>query len=212
MANRLSRNAPYQIMEVDVHQINDVFRQIQQAVDELRGLQGPVTIFDEVTFSDPPVLPTTAFAGTSTIADVAATEAAGTSTLIPRGDHVHKADHGSIAGLADDDHSLYPLVTNFEADRATIAINWEDLTDGGETTLHSHAGSSEGTESDFSEGSDNEQPWEQIQSNEDTIRVDNHAQGNAVELRALQAITMGGDPEVTFAQFLTDDDGNVIYG
>jgi hypothetical protein len=49
-------------------------------------------------------------------------------------------DHGNIQGLADDDHSKYPLVTNFEVDRATIATNWTDLTDGGETTLHSHAG------------------------------------------------------------------------
>ncbi len=50
-------------------------------------------------------------------------------------------DHGNIQGLNDDDHSSYPLITNFEADRATIATNWTDLTDAGETALHSHAGS-----------------------------------------------------------------------
>jgi hypothetical protein len=47
-------------------------------------------------------------------------------------------DHGSIAGLDDDDHSKYPLVTNFEADRATIASRWTDLTSGGDTSLHYH--------------------------------------------------------------------------
>jgi hypothetical protein len=49
-------------------------------------------------------------------------------------------DHGSIAGLAGDDHSAYPLVTNFEADRATTASRWTDLTGGGDTSLHTHAG------------------------------------------------------------------------
>jgi hypothetical protein len=49
-----------------------------------------------------------------------------------------KIDHGTLKGLADDDHSAYPLVTNFESDRATIATNWTDLTDAGETALHIH--------------------------------------------------------------------------
>jgi hypothetical protein len=48
--------------------------------------------------------------------------------------------HGDIQGLEDDDHNKYPLITNFEADRATIATNWTDLTDAGQTALHSHAG------------------------------------------------------------------------
>jgi hypothetical protein len=195
-----------------VLQINDVFRQIQHAIDYLAGLNGDVTIYDNVTFAETVTFDPDQYA-TTEIADVAATESAGTSDLIPRGDHVHKADHGSIAGLSDDDHSsLYPLITNFEADRATIATNWEDLTDGGETSLHTHPASSEGSDSDFADGAQTVQPWEIIQSNEDTLRVDNLAQGNAVALRALQPISMGGDPEVTFAQFLTDDDGNVIYG
>jgi len=57
------------------------------------------------------------------------------------------SDHGALTGLADDDHStLYPLITNFEADRATIGTNWTDLTDGGATTLHSHLAASEATD------------------------------------------------------------------
>jgi hypothetical protein len=54
-------------------------------------------------------------------------------------------DHGSIQGLGDDDHSKYPLVTDFEADRATIGTNWTDLTDAGETALHTHASSGGGS-------------------------------------------------------------------
>jgi hypothetical protein len=49
-------------------------------------------------------------------------------------------DHGDIPGLTDDDHTQYILVTDLEADRATINSYWEDLTDGGETELHTHAG------------------------------------------------------------------------
>lgn len=50
-------------------------------------------------------------------------------------------DHGTeLTGLTDDDHTQYVLVTNLEADRATIVTNWDDLTDGGETTLHTHPG------------------------------------------------------------------------
>ncbi len=48
------------------------------------------------------------------------------------------ADHGLIGGLTDDDHASYPLVTNFEATRAALAIAWTDLTDGGASTAHKH--------------------------------------------------------------------------
>ena len=51
---------------------------------------------------------------------------------------LHKHDHGGMDGLADDDHAQYALVSNFEADRATIASRWDDLTDGGDSTLHYH--------------------------------------------------------------------------
>ena len=56
------------------------------------------------------------------------------------GEHftVASIDHGSIAGLADDDHAMYPLVTDFEADRGAIQTAWQDLTDGGLTALHYH--------------------------------------------------------------------------
>jgi len=48
------------------------------------------------------------------------------------------SDHGDLTGLDDDDHNKYPLITNFESDRATIATNWTDLTDAGDTVLHGH--------------------------------------------------------------------------
>ena len=48
-------------------------------------------------------------------------------------------DHGALTGLTDDDHSQYLLASD-ATNRATFAANWTDLTDGGETSLHSHAG------------------------------------------------------------------------
>jgi hypothetical protein len=47
-------------------------------------------------------------------------------------------DHGGLSGLGDDDHALYLLASD-ATNRATFATNWTDLTDGGETSLHSHA-------------------------------------------------------------------------
>jgi hypothetical protein len=43
------------------------------------------------------------------------------------------SDHGALTGLGDDDHPQYIL-----GDRA----QWADLTDGGETILHTHPGGS----------------------------------------------------------------------
>lgn len=57
-----------------------------------------------------------------------------------------QADHGlALTGLGDDDHSAYLLASD-ATNRATFAANWLDLTDGGSTTLHTHAatGSSSG--------------------------------------------------------------------
>lgn len=47
-------------------------------------------------------------------------------------------DHDDLTGLADDDHAQY-LLASAATDRTTFATNWTDLTDGGATTLHSHA-------------------------------------------------------------------------
>jgi hypothetical protein len=51
-------------------------------------------------------------------------------------------DHGELSGLGDDDHdtgsNAYIRVADCDA-RATFATRWNDLTDGGETSLHSHA-------------------------------------------------------------------------
>jgi len=51
------------------------------------------------------------------------------------------SDHGSLAGLADDDHGQYLLASD-ATDRSTFATNWTDLTDAGLTALHSHAAGS----------------------------------------------------------------------
>jgi hypothetical protein len=54
--------------------------------------------------------------------------------LVPAS-HVH--DHGTTTGLLDDDHTQY-LLASQATDRATFTTNWEDLTDAGDTILHSH--------------------------------------------------------------------------
>lgn len=46
-------------------------------------------------------------------------------------------DHGALTGLADDDHLQYLLASD-AGGRAAFATNWTDLTDGGQTTLHTH--------------------------------------------------------------------------
>lgn len=84
---------------------------------------------------------------------VTAHEAAGdphTGYRLESADHSHQStgaqagqlDHGlALTGLADDDHSAYLLASD-ATNRATFAANWLDLTDGGASTLHSHAGGS----------------------------------------------------------------------
>lgn len=47
--------------------------------------------------------------------------------------------HGLLSGLAADDHTQY-LLASQATDRASFTLNWADLTDGGQTSLHSHAG------------------------------------------------------------------------
>ncbi|MHC4120586.1 MAG: hypothetical protein ACYSWO_24085 [Planctomycetota bacterium] len=48
------------------------------------------------------------------------------------------SDHGELSGLGDDDHTQY-LLASAAGGRAQFASYWTDLTDGGETSLHSHA-------------------------------------------------------------------------
>jgi hypothetical protein len=49
----------------------------------------------------------------------------------------HTHDHGNLTGLADDDHPAYLLASD-ATDRATFAADWLELTDGHDTTLHTH--------------------------------------------------------------------------
>lgn len=46
--------------------------------------------------------------------------------------------HSELSGLTADDH-LHYLLASSATNRATFAANWTDLTDGGETSLHTHA-------------------------------------------------------------------------
>src|SRR3972149_2112369 len=54
MSDNLTR-APLQIFDLDISQLNDMFRQIQNQLDEIQGLRGRALIFDRVQVSDPTV-------------------------------------------------------------------------------------------------------------------------------------------------------------
>jgi hypothetical protein len=55
------------------------------------------------------------------------------------------SDHGELSGLGDDDHLQYMLFSDYEASRAAFGTKWTDLTDGGETALHTHAAELDGS-------------------------------------------------------------------
>ena len=128
---------PWQISEMDINLLNEVFRQIEEQINLLRGLRND------------------ALASSGTAVSIATHTHASTSSGGPVG-----TDHGALSGLADNNHPQYQLVatpishgtlTNLTVDnhpqyllasdassRAAFASNWTDLTDSGDTTLHSH--------------------------------------------------------------------------
>jgi len=52
-------------------------------------------------------------------------------------------DHGALGGRDDDDHLLYLRNADTGGSRAAFATDWTDLTDNGETLLHTHPTSTE---------------------------------------------------------------------
>ncbi len=90
----------------------------------------------------------------------------GTSSRVARCDHTHPAsgvtDHGALTGLADDDHPQYATNTELTAHEAAADPHtgyvkesdaaWVDLTDGGASTAHSHAGGGGGGGGGWTQG------------------------------------------------------------
>lgn len=171
----------------DMVVINEVFRQIEEQIGILRGLRNEIGNFSIAAHSH----------GSSS--------GGGTISM----------DHGALTGLTDDDHTQY-LLASQATSRAAFTTNWTDLTDGGDTTLHTHAGgsgggisSADGTTLDEAVG-DVGAPFDRIHIRHDTMESYDLASMDALQLKALQLITVGDDL-VTEVQVLSDSAGNPIY-
>lgn len=190
---------PWQIAEIDVHLINEIFRQIEEHIGTLEGLsQGRVGNIAWHTHE-------TDATGGQISHDRALTD-------VSDDDHHPKihhhdgsdgsgtTDHGDLTGLGDDDHTQY-LLASAAGGRAAFATNWTDLTDGGDTTLHTHGGSSSTTtdDSSFADGDATTQPWEVILIDKN-IQITELAGGHAVKLRAMEPVATGwvDDPQMVF--------------
>lgn len=183
MAKRLSRSAPYEIHSLDVHSLNDVFRQIQAAIDELKGLSGGIHLFDDVTIDgDLAVAGDTSIDGSLTINDI--TFSTGST----------------ITGLDASDVTYTP---------STIA-DWGNADPGNvDDALDYLAANSSGGSSDFIDGDTT--PWEELVSDPmSSMRIQETGGGNAAELRALQPVTVG-DSLIGELQLLDDGSDALIY-
>ena len=183
MAKRLSRSAPYEIHSLDVHSLNDVFRQIQAAIDELKGLSGGIHLFDDVTVDG----------DISASGDV---NIDGTLTV----SNLTVDTTGVITGVDASDVTYTP---------ATVA-DWGNADPGNvDDALDYLAANSSGGASDDIDGDG--APWEELVSDPGaSMRIQGAAEGNAAELRALQPITVG-DSLIGELQLLDDGNDEVIY-
>lgn len=185
MAKRLSRSAPYEVHSLDVHSINDVFRQIQAAIDELKGLAGEIHLFDSVNIDgDLTVAGDTNITGALTVSNVTFS-----STSV-------------ITGLDASDVTYTPAVL---ADWGSDPGNVDDALD----FLIANTGSSASTDLIDADTT----PWEELVSDSlggGSMRIQSAAGGNAAELRALQPITVG-DSLIGELQLLDDGTNALIY-
>lgn len=227
MANRLSRNAPYQVASLSIHEINDVFRQIQQAVDELRGLNGAVTLYGTLTFDS------SQFGSTTDLQDVAATESVGTSEKLVRADHQHahgtgylpNAHHDQVHAIDGADHT-----GNLDASAITytpaVLADWNGSADPGDaddaldqladrmTTVEAATGTSVDPDTNFVDGPDTDQIWEKVIAgnnititeigNGEAIKIDGAAAGGG----SLTVEEVDGTPSVASVSTLRFDQGD----
>lgn len=130
---------PWEIAELDINLVNEVFRQIEEQISILRGLRNTALTAAGVTVSVATHSHDTAAEGGQISHDTALTGVSADDHHAKL--HTHNADgsgsldHGILSGLADDDHTQY-LIGN--------RTDYTDLTDGGSTVLHSHAASGAG--------------------------------------------------------------------
>ena len=183
MAKRLSRSAPYEIHSLDVHSLNDVFRQIQAAIDELKGLSGGIHLFDDVTVDgDITGSGDLTIDGTATVNNLTVTV------------------NGTVSGIDASDVTYTPAVV----------ADWGNVDPGNvDDALDYLAANSSGGSSDFIDGDTT--PWEELVSDPmSSMRIQETGGGNAAELRALQPVSVG-DSLIGELQLLDDGSDALIY-
>lgn len=195
MAVRISRNAPYEIVSIDIHSINEVFRQIQFAIDKLYGLNGAFEIYDSVKIDGD-----TNITGNLTV---------GGSTTVE-----NLIINGTVTGIDASDVTYEPA--NLADWGGVDPGNVDDALD----FLAAHAGSGSGggsaavpTDTDLIDADSTSAPWEVVESDSldgGSMRIQAAANGNAGELRALQPITVG-DSLVGELQLLDNGADKLIY-
>ena len=128
---------PWEVAELDVNLVNEVFRQIEEQINLLRGLRN-----DAIAASSTPVsIATHTHASASSGGPVGGDH--GSLTGLTDNDHTQyrltatDISHGTLTNLTVDDHSQYLLASDATS-RAAFTSNWTDLTDAGDTTLHTH--------------------------------------------------------------------------
>jgi len=150
---------PWHITEAEPYTINDVFRQIEEQVNLLRGLGASVSIsialHTHAGASSGGVLDHGALGGladndhpqyllaTAVTTDEAVEEATGHDRV---SDQVMVGDNLTLTEQADGSGDAVLLDVNTATVITTANTDWVDLTDSGATTLHSHGGATAETD------------------------------------------------------------------
>ena len=146
---------PLEITDLELHSINDVFRRIALEIQNIKNATNSnTTIIEEggaaggteIHAIDGALHTGNLDASAITYTPADLTDWPGSvdpgdvnNALDSLADSFNAGiDHGSLAGLADDDHGQY-LLASQATDRNTFTTNWTDLTDGGVTALHIHS-------------------------------------------------------------------------
>ena len=202
---------PWQVAEIDIHLVNEIFRQIEEYIARIIGLLEEIPGFNTGTFPG--------YATATELQDVAATEDAGTETVVTRGDHVHA--HG-INYLPDAHHVAFETLQANLVD-VLLSARKINLAAGTNITLTPSAGqieiaatgsgggvsSADGQTLDEAVG-DVGGPFDRVLLAEDTMNSYDLAQMDAIKLRALQLV-VAGDDLVSDLHELTDGSGRMIY-
>lgn len=116
---------PWQISEMDINLLNEVFRQIEEQIKLLRGLGPSGTI---ITVGGHSHATTTSSGSVShdSLVDVS-TDDHHAKSHVHDGDGSGTIDHGSLSGLTDNDHTQYVQATELSDDAHSTAGKTTDM-------------------------------------------------------------------------------------